>query len=126
MAESKLKMKLNLKDVFSGVKLALVVWIGQFILTEILASGGLSSRGYAFIIFQSIIIIVAILFLMRKKIEANAYVLAASFAIFYALFDYLVINLVLEKNSLAIYKFWPTYLPYALIICIILYVMRRK
>ena len=125
-----MKFKLNLKSVGSvsksanssviakSVLFALVVWLVVSILETILISGGLYAKGAPFTIFELIAVIVAMLVYMKRMDLNKKEVITSLVAIVisYAVFDFLLINLLLQKNDFAIYKFWAYYLKFVIIL----------
>ncbi|MCX6809374.1 MAG: hypothetical protein NTZ65_01320 [Candidatus Berkelbacteria bacterium] len=96
-----------------------LIWIVVFVITEVVISGGRSERNLYLIILQAIAVTSLSAYLNRKYISATiistilrGIVLMLSFA----LLDYLIVNLWLEHNNLTIYRFWPSYINYVLIL----------
>ena len=100
---------------------AIIIWIIIFLLSEILISGG--RHPFDPFLFGLNIAVIIVLFgyvnIKRPtKIILDALQRAGIAVVVYALLDFLIINLFLEKNNLAIYKTWQTYVIYAVIILI--------
>jgi len=108
----------NFKIITSSISFAVIVWVIITILETILISGGLYSKGAPFIIFEMIAIIVAIYFYSKKmKLGQKELVISViSMIVTYAILDFLLVNLLLQKNDLSIYKFWAYYLKFALVL----------
>lgn len=103
-------------EILSNAYLGLLCWLVIFILGEIFISGGKSSQNPFFIVVMIIFLIAAQLLLIKqaKLRTLKATITSAlSVSITIALLDYLIINLLFDKNNLVLYKYWPAYLIYA-------------
>ena len=101
--------KLKSGGIASYISEGLTIWIINFVVIEILISGG----RYEYNLYISIVSIVIAFFItlfvnLKKPVSdiVNALSRGLSVAISYGIMDYLVVNLLLEKNSLMIYRSW--------------------
>ena len=102
---------------------ALFIWIIVFIISEIAISGGrYEFNPYLTAVQLVIILATSVYFISRLKTKPktlkDTLFVGLSLAVSFAILDFLVINLVLEKNTLAIYRHWGTYAQYILLILI--------
>lgn len=107
----------------------IIIWLIIFIVDEIIISGGRHSQNY----FLFTLNIIAILLLfgyasIRRTTPkfADALKRAEVAVLVYAVLDFLIINLLLEKNNLFIYKSWQTYVGYGAVALTILAISRFK
>ncbi len=109
--------------ILNSAKRALLIWIAVFLISEIAISGGRYEFNFYLTVIQLIIILtILIYFISRSKTKPKSFkdalFVGLSLAISFAVLDFLIINLLLEKNSLLIYKNWGTYAQYALLIIV--------
>jgi hypothetical protein len=109
------------KQVAKNSLLALYCYLIVFVIDQILISGGMSEFNPYFIIASGIFLISVQIILIRNKFYSDlksTIISAVTFLIVFALLDYLIINLWLEKNNLEFYKFWPNYFSYLIVIAL--------
>lgn len=103
------------KAIAKNAYLGLLCYAVIFILGEILISGGKSQRNPYFIAVMVIFLLVAQLVIISKNKYSSlksTIISAVTVTLTIAILDFLLVNFVLEKNSLALYKYWPQYLIY--------------
>ena len=106
---------LNIIKHISSVVIAYLVF---FILNEILISGGKSQQNLYLIIFNIITIIVILWFLKDRyygKPLKQRIIESTTYLSVFAVLDFLLVNMLLDKMSLHIYKMYYTYIYYGLL-----------
>ncbi|MDH4358619.1 MAG: hypothetical protein OEV37_01560 [Candidatus Berkelbacteria bacterium] len=104
-------------------KKAFFIWVAVFIISEIAISGGRYEFNIYLTIVQLVIILTVLIYFMSvsklktKSLKENL-IWGLGLAVWFAILDFLIINLLLEKNSLSIYKNWETYIAYGLLLLI--------
>jgi len=114
-ATLKIKGSGQLSNIIEGLE----IWIVNFVLLEIIISGGRNEKNlYVFILSIGIAFFIILFVNLKKKVDTlkTAIFRGVSAVIAYALMDYLVINLILEKNSYGIYRSWGYFATYATIL----------
>lgn len=103
--------------VMRSILFALAMWVVVSVLETILISGGLHFKGAPFTIFELIVVIVAMLIYMKRMSlnKKETIISLATIIVAYAVFDFLLINLLLQKNDFSIYRFWAYYLKFIII-----------
>ncbi len=107
------------KEILSNASTGLYLYLIIFLLGEILISGGMSERNIYFIVTLIIALIASQVALKRNSAYSQwktALTSSVTYLVIFAVFDYLLINLWLEKNNLEFYKFWPNYLIYLVLV----------
>ena len=100
---------------------ALVAYLIYFIFTEIVISGGRFERDlYLWIVIFVLTVIVEGAFIMGQNIKSlkEAILAGVPFVVVFIALDYGIVNWLLEKNSLSIFKNWETITLYALALLI--------
>jgi len=114
-ATSRIKSSGQLSNIIEGLE----IWIINFVLLETVISGGRNEKNlYVFILSIGIAFFIILFVNLKKKVDTLKIALfrGLSATIAYALMDYLVINLILEKNSYGIYRSWGYFATYATIL----------
>lgn len=108
----------TLKRAWGLVGWPLLVWAIVFVIATILISGGRYEKDvYLGVIETIFIFLIWLMVVFRKKTSMRGLIVeTVSAAVVLAVLDFLVRNLLLEKNSFSIYKFWGTYAGYGAII----------
>jgi len=108
---------------------SLLIYLAYFILAEVVISGGRYERDiYLWIVIFVLVVIMETSFVWSTKISnfKQAVVVGLWYAIPVIVLDYLITNLLLEKNSLNIFKSWETITLYALTLIIPLGIYLKK
>jgi hypothetical protein len=96
----------------------LIIWAVVFVVAEIIISGG-RHPGNIYLLATSLIIILFISLYSSVKRPVKdikkSLLRGLLAALVFAILDFLVINLLLEKNNLQIYRSWQSYVQYALV-----------
>jgi len=119
----------GLKKVLTPVSKSLLIYLAYFILAEIVISGGRYERDiYLWIVIFVLVIMMETSFVWSAKISnfRQAVITGLWYAIPIVALDYLITNLLLEKNSLSIFKSWETITLYALTLVIPVAIFFRK
>lgn len=105
------------KLIVKSLLFALIAWLIIFVLETIFVSGGLATTGAPFIVTELIaILVVAFFYIKKMQLNQKELIISlVSIVLAYAILDFLVVNLFLQKNDLSIYKFWPYYLKFVLL-----------
>jgi hypothetical protein len=109
--------KVRESTVFSDIKLAAIIWIINFIISEIIISGGLYARSVWLVAVQVVTVIVFLVVIEKKKPkskEEKYRVAIANFAVF-AILDLAVIYFGLESSNKEFYNFYGTWIIYAVV-----------
>jgi len=108
-------IKFKGSNIFRFIMDGIIMWAVIFVLGEIVISGGRNERDIYLYATLLIITLAMLIFrwirLKTDGIAANI-VRGISTVVPFFLLDYLVINLLLEKNSYSIYRFWGFYAIY--------------
>jgi len=107
-----------LKGFLAPVGWAALVWVIVFIIETILISGGRYEKNlYLGIVSVLFTLVIWLMIVFRQKADFSGLIFKTIVAVaVLAVLDFLVKNLLLDKNNLAIYKFWATYADYGAII----------
>ena len=100
-----------LKNAYWGLLIFLIL----FVIGQIVISGGKSERDPYFVILMVIFLIAGQVFIISRDYYSSIKTTlpsAVTITVVIALLDFLIVNLWLEKNNLAIYKYWPMYFIY--------------
>jgi len=107
------------KKVLPYAKEGAIVWVINFIILEILISGGRYEQDTYIGVLSILFALTIMLFFSLKKpvlgLIDNIYRGASAF-LTYAIIDYFVVTWVLEKNNFRLYAFWGQIATYALIL----------
>lgn len=109
--------KVREASVFSDIKLPLIVWLIQFVISEIIISGGLYARSVWLVAVQVVTIISFLLILEKGKPKTKkekSRVAITNFAVFVIL-DLVVIYFGLESSNREFFNFYGTWIIYAII-----------
>ena len=113
-----MKKVTNLVKQLSKILLAYLVF---FTLNEVLISGGKSEQNVYLIIFN-IIIILAILYLLKDRYYGKALkqrlLQGLMYSLTFAIFDFLLVILLLKKMDLSMYGAYYTYIYYGLLLVV--------
>jgi low temperature requirement protein LtrA len=96
-----------------------VIYFIAFFISEVLISGGLYERGLYFGLAYNIIILAMIIFsqMKRNTLDLRAQICRSiSMVVTFAILDFLLVDLLLESFNQLIYKFWGTYVAYAIVL----------
>ena len=107
------------KRILENALLALYSYAVIFIIGQAFISGGMSEKNVYFIIAICIFLIASqIAFIRNSHYSSFKSTLVSSLTalLVFALLDYLLINLWLEKNNYELYKFWPNYFIYLIVV----------
>lgn len=116
--------KINLSEVRKVVKpfsSSLLIYLAYFVFAQVVISGGRYERDIYLwtVIFVLVVVIEA---LLLKSMKLSNFKQALAVGLWYALpvviLDYLIVNLILSKNSLSIFKNWETVTLYLIILLI--------
>jgi hypothetical protein len=100
-----------LKNAYWG----LLIYLILFIIGQIVISGGKAERDPYFVILMVIFSIAAQIMIIKKEFYEGwkkTLIAAVTVTLVFAILDYLIVNLWLEKNNLVIFKYWPYYFIY--------------
>ncbi len=109
--------KVREAQIFTDIKLPLIVWLIQFIISEIVISGGLYARSVWLVAIQAVAIISFLLILEKGKPKTKkekSRVAITNFAVFVIL-DLAVIYFGLESSNREFFNFYGTWIIYAIV-----------
>lgn len=96
-----------------------IVWLCYFIATEVVISGGLNERN-PYLAGFGFIVIIASAYVTYRNTQFNGWksslIKSGLGTIAFALLDFLIFFLIFESKDAAMYKFWATYVDYALML----------
>ena len=119
----------GLGKILAPVSKSLLIYLAYFILAEIIISGGRYERDiYLWVVIFVLTLIMETSFVWPQKISdfKQAIITGLWYAVPIIVLDYLIVNLLLEKNSLSIFKNWETITLYALTLAIPVAIYLRK
>ena len=119
----------KLKPLINAKCETIVIWVIVFVINEVIISGGRHSQNYYLFSFNifALLMLFGYANIRRASGQINEALKRAGVAVLvFAVLDFLIINLLLEKNNLSIYKAWQTYVAYAAIILTTLAISRFK
>lgn len=117
--KSKLVLAKSGKNIFPFILNGVMMWFVVFVLAEVIISGGRYEKDlYLFITLLIVTLAMLVCAWIKRKTDGviSSIVRGFATALPFALLDYLAVNLLLEKNSYSIYKFWGYYAIYGLIL----------
>lgn len=109
----------KVKNVLPFAKEGAIIWVVNFIISEILISGGrYEKNAYVGVLYLIFAVALILMFNLKKPVDNFIKTLyrGASALITYAILDYLVVAWLLEKNSFAMYRFWGLITTYAVVL----------
>jgi len=107
-----------LKKVLGPIGWAALVWLIVFVVDTVLISGGRYEKNlYLGIVSVLFTFVIWLMIVFHQRTDSRRLIVKTIVAVLtLAVLDFLVRNLLLEKNNLVIYKFWATYAEYGAII----------
>jgi apolipoprotein N-acyltransferase len=113
--EFKSVKKLPENEIFIAVCYAGLVWLVNYIFSEIVISGGIYERSPYLILLNAIIVFTLIQYIPRKSpgTTQKRIKMAIVYFITFIVLDYLLIFWLLEKQQLSYFQFWGTWVVYA-------------
>jgi hypothetical protein len=109
--------KVSKISVFREIKLPIIIWIINFIISEIIISGGLYARSVWLVAVQLVTIVVFFLVLEKSKPKTKkdkSRMAIENFAVF-AILDLVVIYLGLESSNREFFNFYGTWIVYVVV-----------
>ena len=106
-------------DIFTFAKEGVALWVVLFAAAQAVISGGRYS-GDIYVVLTQVVLLIFVFALLEERQPSRSIKRAikrgvTAFAVF-AVLQFLVVNLLLEKNSLAIYRFWGEWTLSALVL----------
>lgn len=109
-------------SVLSPLPKTVLVYLAYFVFAEVAISGGRYERDiYLWIVIYALVIVLELVALNRMKKVRDVKTAIFSglwFALSFVALDYAIVNWLLERNSLSIFKSWETIALYALTLII--------
>lgn len=124
--------RINIKSKFFktmlGYKLdAIYIYLIIFVIAEIMISGGLYEKGLIFgLINAFFVLVLALAWQYRGTVGSlkDQIIRGAVMMIVYAVLDFLLVDLLLERFNNVIYSYWGTYAAYGVVLLVpILYLL---
>jgi len=127
--------RINIKSKFFrtmlGYKLdALYIYLIVFVIAEIMISGGLYEKGLIFgLVNAFLVLVLALAWQYRRRLGSlkDQIIRGVVMMVVYAVLDFLLVNLLLERFNNVIYSYWGTYAAYAIVLLVpILYLLAPR